>query len=92
LPEVQYPTDPAPIIATGVANLSSIEVSSQTPLAYFNALIESAEQGRLYINRNGALVWEARTPKATTEAPTIAFSDDGLAASITYQSLEVIYE
>jgi hypothetical protein len=92
LPEIRYPTDPAPIIAEGVANLSSIEVSSQTPLAYFNALIESAEQGRLYIDRNGALVWEARTPKATTESPTIAFSDDGLATSITYQSLEVIYE
>jgi hypothetical protein len=92
LPEVQYPTDPAPIIATGVANLSSIEVGAQTPLAYLNTLVEGAEQGRIYIDRNGALVWEARTPKATTESPTSTFSDDGLAGSIVYESLEVIYE
>jgi hypothetical protein len=90
LPEIQYPTDPAPIIAEGVANLSGIEIGSQTPLAYLNTVIETAEQGRLYIDRNGALVWEARTPKATTEAPSILFSDSG--ADIRYQSLEVIYE
>jgi len=92
LPEVQYPTVPAPIVATGVANLSSIEVSSQTPLAYFNSLIENAEQGRLFIDRNGALVWESRTPKATTSSPTILFTDEESSSLIKYQSLEVIYE
>ena len=91
-PEIQYPTDPAPIIAVGVANLSSIEVGSQTPLAYFNQVIETAEQGRLYINRNGALVWEERTPKATTASPSIAFADNGAVGAIVYDTLEVIYE
>jgi hypothetical protein len=92
LPEIQYPTDPAPIIAEGVANLAEPEneIQAQTPLAYFNLIIETAEQGRLYIDRNGALVWEARTPKATTESPSILFSDSG--TDIRYQSLEVIYE
>jgi hypothetical protein len=92
LPEIQFPTEILPIVAEGVANLSSIAVSSQTPLAYFNAIIETAEQGRLYISRNGALVWEERTPKATTESPSILFSDDPLTTEIRYSSLEVIYE
>lgn len=89
-PEIDFPDTPAPIIATGVANLSSLEIPAQTPLAYFNNIIEGAEQGRLYINRNGALVWEARTPQSTEESPTIAFSDDG--NGIPYQTLEVKYE
>jgi hypothetical protein len=90
LPEVQYPTDPAPIIAAGVANLSNVAIASQTPLAYFNTLIAEAEQGRLYIDRNGALNWEARTANSTAASPTIVFSDDG--TQISYESLEVIYE
>ena len=90
LPEVGYPTDPAPIIAAGVANLSNVAIASQTPLAYFNTIIEEAEQGRLYIDRNGALNWEARTPNSTAASPTIVFSDDG--TQISYESLEVIYE
>lgn len=61
LPEVSFPTDPAPIIETGVANLSSLPITVQTPLAYFNNLVETAEQGRFYIDRNGALNWESRT-------------------------------
>jgi hypothetical protein len=90
LPEVGYPTDPEPIIAAGVANLSNVAISTQTPLAYFNTIIEEAEQGRLYIDRNGALNWEARTPNSTADSPTILFSDDG--TQISYESLEVIYE
>jgi hypothetical protein len=91
LPEIGYPAIPAAIIETGVANLSSIPVTSQTPLAYFNSLIESAEQGRLYIDRNGALVWEARTPQSTESSPTIIFSDND-ETKIAYETLEVIYE
>ena len=90
LPEVGYPSVPAPIIAEGVANLSNLDISTQTPLAYFNMLIEEAEQGRLYIDRNGALNWEARTPNSTEDSPTVIFSDDG--TQISYESLEVIYE
>jgi hypothetical protein len=90
LPEVGYPSVPAPIIAEGVANLSNVAIATQTPLAYFNKLIEEAEQGRLYIDRNGALNWEARTPNSTEAAPTVLFNDSGTA--IPYESLEVIYE
>lgn len=90
LPEVGFPNDPAPVIAEGVANLSSLEVSTQTPLAYFNQIIQSAEQGRLYVDRRGRLTWEARTPKATDAAVSMTFSDDG--TGIPYATLEVIYE
>ena len=89
-PEIAYPIDPAPIIAEGVANLSPLTVSSQAALTYLNKLIETAEQGRLYVNRSGSLVWEARTPKATAETPSTAFADDGV--GIPYQTLEVNYE
>lgn len=91
LPEVGFPPTPAPIIATGVANLSSIPVGVQTPLAYLNSLIESAEQGRLYVDRNGALVWEARTPQSTEASPTVIFADSDT-NKIAYATLEVIYE
>jgi len=91
LPEVGFPIIPAPLIDEGVANLSSIEVGAQTPLAYFNNLIESAEQGRLYVDRNGALNWEARTPSSTEDSPTIIFADND-ATKIAYSTLEVIYE
>jgi hypothetical protein len=91
LPEVSFPTDPAPIIATGVANLSDVDIATQTPLAYFNMLVAEAEQGRFYIDRNGALNWEARTPNSTEESPTIIFADND-DTKIAYSTLEVIYE
>jgi hypothetical protein len=93
LPEVGFPTTPAPVIAAGVANLSSIAITTQTPLAYFNSLIQDAEQGRMYIDRDGVFIWEARTPNSTEESPTIIFGDDPLEATqIPYETLEVIYE
>lgn len=93
LPEVGFPSTPAPVIAAGVANLSSIPISTQTPLAYFNSLIQDAEQGRMYIDRNGVFYWEARTPNSTDDSPTIIFGDDPLdATQIPFQTLEVVYE
>ena len=93
LTEVGFPTTPAPVIATGVANLSSIAISTQTPLAYFNDIIATAEQGRMYINREGVFYWEERTAQSTDNSPTIIFGDDPLdAAQIPYRTLEVIYE
>jgi len=90
LPEIDFPDDPLPVIATGVANLASLEVTAQTPLSYFNRIIETAEQGRLYVDRSGRLTWEARTPKATNAAVSLTFADDG--TGIPYSTLEVIYE
>ena len=95
LPEVDFPTSPAPIIELGVANLSQplTPLSTQTPLTYFNFLIASAEQGRMYIDREGVFNWEERTPNSTDASPTVVFGDDPLDASqIPFESLEVIYE
>lgn len=93
LTEVGFPPVPAPVIATGVANLSSIAISTQTPLAYFNTLIADAEQGRMYIDREGVFYWESRTPTSTVASPTIVFGDDPLDANqIPYETLEVTYE
>jgi hypothetical protein len=93
LPEVGFPTTPAPVIAAGVANLSELAISTQTPLAYFNSLIQNAEQGRMYIDRTGVFIWEARTPVTTTASPTVVFGDDPLdAVQIPFETLEVIYE
>lgn len=90
LPEISFPADPAPSIATGVANLSSIVVGAQTPLNYINKIVETAEQGRFYISRSGVLTFEARTDQSTATSPTIIFSDEG--TNIPYETLEVIYE
>ena len=93
LPEVAFPTTPAPVIAAGVANLSTIAIPVQTPLAYFNNLIAEAEQGRMYIDRDGVFYWESRTPNSTDASPTIIFGDDPTDAThIPYETLEVIYE
>lgn len=90
LSEVSFPTDPLPVIAEGVANLSEVEVGAQTPLTYFNAITQSAEQGRFYINRNGVFIWESRTPQAVNTVTTNIFTDDD--SGIRYNTLEVIYE
>jgi hypothetical protein len=90
LAEISFPNDPLPVISVGVANLSSVEVTAQTPLAYFNAITQTAEQGRFYINRSGVFIWEDRTPKAVSDVTTNVFTDD--ASGIRYNSLEVIYE
>lgn len=90
LPEISFPADPAPSIATGVANLSSIVVGAQTPLNYINKIVETAEQGRFYISRGGVLTFEERTAQATDVLPTVVFSDEG--TEIPYETLEVIYE
>jgi len=93
LPEVAFPTVPAPVIAAGVANLSVTPIETQTPLAYFNSLIQDAEQGRMYIDRDGVLYWEARTPQSTDSSPTIIFGDDpNDITHIPYSTLEVIFE
>lgn len=89
-PEIAFPTDPTPSIATGVANLSALAISAQTPLAYINKIIETAEQGRFYVSRSGVLTFEARTDTTTATVPTIIFSDEG--TNIPYETLEVIYE
>lgn len=93
LPEVGFPVIPAPVVAAGVANLSSIAITTQTPLAYFNSLIQDAEQGRMYIDRSGVFYWEARTPLSTDDSPTIVFGDDPQdATQIPFATLEVIFE
>lgn len=90
LPEISFPADPAPSIATGVANLSSLVVGAQTPLNYINKIVETAEQGRFYVSRSGVLTYEARTDQSTDTTPTIIFSDEG--TDIPYSTLEVVYE
>ena len=90
LPEISFPADPAPSIATGVANLSAIPITAQTPLNYINKIIETAEQGRFYVSRSGVLTFEERTAQSTDTTPTIIFSDEG--TEIPYETLEVIYE
>ena len=93
LTEVGYPQTPAPVIAAGVANLSSIVVEPQTPLAYFNSLTQDAEQGRMYIDRDGVFIWEARTSQTNNTTPTIVFGDDPADVThIKYATLEVVYE
>ena len=89
LPEIAYPNDYPPSIATGVANLSQLDVGAQTPLNYINKIVETAEQGRFYVSRSGVLTFEERTAQSTAESPTIVFSDEG---DIPYETLEVIYE
>jgi hypothetical protein len=89
-PEINFPDDIPVNISDGVAELGEVAVDSQTPLAYINLIVESAEQGRFYVDRNGTLVFTDRTPQSTDTAPTLEFRDDG--TQYPFETLEIVYE
>ena len=90
LPEVDYTGTTS--IATGTVNLghdTSYTVPAGTnTLAYLNQ-INQAEQGRLFVARNGTVTFQERIGD-TLSGPIISFTDDGTGAD--YVGLEVEFD
>ena len=80
LPEVDY-TGPT-TIATGTVNLghaAAYDVEAGTNTLTYLQQINDAEQGRLFIARDGDLVFQERIG-STLSGPVISFTDDGTGA------------
>jgi len=98
LTEVDYPTGAARSIATGTVELGGhtgggggghdydLELG-QIVLDYLQ-LVNDAEQGRLFIDREGVLTFENRIG-ATLSAPVAAFHDDG--TNYPYRNVDISF-
>ena len=90
LPEVDYtgPTN----IATGTVNLghdSAYTVPQGTNTLAYLQQINQAEQGRLFVARDGTITFQERIG-ATLSSPVISFNDDGTGAK--YQGVEIEFD
>ena len=90
LPEVDYTG--ATSIATGTVNLghdASYTVPQGTNTLTYLQQINAAEQGRLFVARDGTVTFQNRIGN-TLSAPVVSFTDDGTAAK--YVGLEVEFD
>jgi hypothetical protein len=90
LPEVDYTG--ATSIATGTVNLghdNAYTVPQGTNTLTYLQQINQAEQGRLFVARNGTITFQERIGN-TLSAPIIDFTDDGTGAK--YEALEVEFD
>jgi len=91
LTEVNYPSGAARSIATGTVEIGggggyNLELG-QVVLDYLQ-LVNNAEQGRLFIDREGVLVFQNRVG-ATLSSPVANFKDDG--AQYPYRNVDISF-
>jgi len=91
LTEVDYPSGAARSIATGTVEIGgggdyNLELG-QNVLDYLQ-LVNNAEQGRLFIDREGVLVFENRVG-ATLSSPVASFHDDG--TQYPYRNVDISF-
>jgi len=91
LTEVNYPTGAARDIATGTVEIGgggdyNLELG-QNVLDYLR-LVNEAERGRLFIDREGVLVFENRIGN-TLSAPAASFHDDG--TNYPYRNVDISF-
>lgn len=91
LTEVDYPSGAARSIATGTVEIGgggdyNLELG-QNVLDYLQ-LVNEAEQGRLFIDREGVLVFENRVG-ATLSSPVASFHDD--ATQYPYRNVDISF-
>jgi hypothetical protein len=85
LPEVNWPLD-ARNIDAGDSLLQSDQIPENTDALTYLQLVESSEQGQLFIDKSGVLVFHQRS-----YAPNfnVTFADDN--TGIPYSEIEVVY-
>jgi hypothetical protein len=91
LTEVNYPSGAARDIATGTVEIGgggdyNLELG-QNVLDYLR-LVNEAEQGRLFIDREGVLVFQERIGQ-TLSAPVVEFHDDG--TNFPYRNVDISF-
>lgn len=92
LPEVAYPGGAARNINTGTVNLghdAAYTVPAGTNVLAYLGQINDAEQGRLFIDRSGVLVFQPRIG-TTLSGPVADFHDDG--TNLPYDELGISFE
>jgi hypothetical protein len=93
LPEVDFP----PLernIGTGTVTLggsSAYTVNEGTSVANYAAQIQQAEQGRIFIDRNGNFTFQPRIGN-TLSAPVLEFKDNGTIGSAGYDQLGIAFD
>jgi hypothetical protein len=90
LPEVAYTGTRS--IETGVATLggaAAYTVANGTSVAGYANKINEAEQGRIFVNREGTIVFQKRLG-TTLGVPTAEFHDDG--TQIGYSAIDISFQ
>jgi hypothetical protein len=93
LPEVDFPALQRNI-STGTVTLGgtgAYTVDEGTSVADYAAQIQQAEQGRIFIDRNGNFTFQPRIGN-TLSAPVIDFHDNGDAATAGYDQLGIAFD
>ena len=93
LPEVNFPALERNI-GIGTVTLGgtgAYTVPDGTSVADYAAQIQQAEQGRIFIDRNGNFTFQPRIGN-TLSAPIIEFKDNGTAGSAGYDQLGIAFE
>jgi hypothetical protein len=94
LPEVDYPTGAAyRSIATGTQTLggsAAYTVPEGTNVKYYLDQIQQAEQGRIFMSRDGVLTFQSRLYGATSVTHS-DFSDDGDPAHLPFDRLGISF-
>lgn len=91
LTEVDYPGGAARNIDTGTTNLghsNEYKVPAGTITAEYLRQVNAAEQGQLFITRDGVLRFIQRTDK-TLSSPAVTFADDG--TGTPYDQLDISF-
>ena len=86
-PEVSY-TGTTDITASPVATLGAYSITNGTPVMDYLAQISNAEQGRIFISREGVLTFQERI-SASFSNPSILFGD---ATDTPYNALTIEYD
>ena len=93
--EVDYPGGAARDIATGTVELgggSQYQIREGTNVkSYFEQIRQTAERGRIFIDREGVLVSQDRLGN-TLSAPSVVFSDSTNPAQARYQELGITFK
>lgn len=84
---VDWPTDKRQI-DTGDSQLCTSEYTGQNALEYLQ-LVETSEQGQLFIGKTGDLVFRSRSASTPRSAGLVTFADDG--TGIDYRRVYVNY-
>jgi hypothetical protein len=93
LPEVDFPALERNI-STGTVTLGgtgAYTVDEGTSVANYAAQIQQAEQGRIFIDRNGNFTFQPRIGN-TLSAPVINFHDNGDAGTAGYDQLGIAFD
>lgn len=88
-PEVDYPAATRDI-ATGTTTLGAYAIAEGTSALEYLRKIQQAEQGRLYVSRDGDISFDARVG-TTLSAPAVVFSDVPGSGDVPYRGLGIDY-